>query len=152
MILKSKKINHLSSFILFLLIIFLFFTLISIITFAFKLYNSKKSLNNYSNESYLSKYIDKPKKNIENTNTPTSLLRKINGIDIEFKFLGYLDDIDEKGNINIIYEGSDENLRLKCYINFNTKQHLEESVYQRLPGDEWKLVKMDYFPVNKFYE
>lgn len=49
MILKSKKINHLSGFILFLLIIFLFFTLISIITFAFKLYNSRQSLNNYSN-------------------------------------------------------------------------------------------------------
>ncbi|MDV3188232.1 MAG: hypothetical protein Q8834_00080 [Candidatus Phytoplasma australasiaticum] len=88
MILKSKKINHLSGFILFLLIIFLFFTLISIITFAFKLYKTRQSLNNYSNESYLSKYIDKPKKNIENNNIPTSLFRKINGIDIEFKFLG----------------------------------------------------------------
>ncbi|MDV3143482.1 MAG: hypothetical protein Q8830_00240 [Candidatus Phytoplasma australasiaticum] len=150
MILKSKKINHLSGFILFLLIIFLFFTLISIITFAFKLYKTRQSLNNYSNESYLSKYIDKPKKNIENNNIPTSLFRKINGIDIEFKFLGYLDGVDEKGNINIIYEGSDANLRLKCYINFKTKQHLEESVYQRLPGDEWHAVTMDYFPpVNK---
>ncbi|MDV3157247.1 MAG: hypothetical protein Q8889_00450 [Candidatus Phytoplasma australasiaticum] len=149
MILKSKKINHLSGFILFLLIIFLFFTLISIVTFAFKLYTNKKALNNYSNESHLSKYINKPQKNIENTSIPTNLFRKINGIDIEFKFLGYLDGVDEKGNINIIYEGSDKNLRLKCYVNFNTKQHLEESVYQRSPEGEWKSVKMDYFPVKK---
>ncbi|MDO8054002.1 hypothetical protein OC707_00830 ['Opuntia sp.' phytoplasma] len=42
MILKSKKINHFSGFIVVLLIIFLFFAIISVINFVSKLYYAKK--------------------------------------------------------------------------------------------------------------
>ncbi|MDO8064247.1 hypothetical protein [Candidatus Phytoplasma bonamiae] len=167
MILKSKKINNFSGFIMILLIIFLFFTIISIISFLSKLYYAKKNLLNKSwNEPYLlSKNIDKPQINLNKPNssldkTPKTfnkvneessvLTRKVNGIDIEFKFLGYAHDIDAKGNTNVIYEDVDKNFRLTCYVNVESGQQLEESLYQRLPKEnEWKLLKLEYFPFKK---
>ncbi|MDO7983731.1 hypothetical protein [Candidatus Phytoplasma fabacearum] len=166
MILKTKKINNFSGFIMILLIIFLFFTVISIISFLSKLYYAKKNLLNKSwNESYLSKNIDTPQTKLNEPElsldkTPKTfnkvneespfLTRKVNGIDIEFKFLGYAHDIDSKGNTNIIYEDVDKNFRLTCYVNVESGQQLEESLYQRLPKEnEWKVLKIDYFPFKK---
>ncbi|MDV3166296.1 MAG: hypothetical protein Q8807_01280 ['Waltheria sp.' little leaf phytoplasma] len=165
MILKSKKINHFSGFIVILLIIFLFFAIISVLDFVSKLYYAKKNfLNKSSNESYLSKHIDKPQTNLDKTdesvdknfknlnkvNESSILIRKINGIDIEFKFLGYVNKIDAKGNTNIMYEDVDKNFRLNCYVNVETGQELEESLYQNLPQEnKWKLLKIEYFSVKK---